>query len=792
MKKMVLFVFMVFFPLLVWGQNLIEKIEIVGNDRVSDETIEYYVTVRAGDFYNRDQLLRDFKVLWSTGFFSNIKIEEDEGQSGRIVRIIVEENPVIKDIVYKTGKKVKEDDIVNRLKEDDSYVMPYSYYSPHRIQRIKKTILDLMAEKGLASAKVEEEINRKGENELEIVIKIDEGPKVRVGEIVFEGPTKLAPGLLKRAFKENRKHGFLSWILGKDTYKENKLSEDLDNLKATFQEHGYMEASIGEPQIVEVTKRSILFKKQTMKKLVIPVNPGTRYSFGEVKIEGNKVFSSDGLLSMVPYEQDKMYSTDVREKAVEKMGELYRNFGYLYAQIIPVENLDPVNKKVNLTFNIYEGEVVYLNRLEFKGNTFTKDKVIRREMMLNEGDRLSLALFKDSILRMKQLGLVEVDQEPTFEQEPGDPTKMNVTLNVTELQRNNIQFTAGYSGYQGTFVALSYSTVNFLGAGENLELMLQYGKRIKNYTFGFTEPWLFDLPINVGFSVHNRYMYYPYLFTQKSKGANFHIAGRLFRYWRASLNYGYEFLDIGAADEEGDDYYPYNPYYGGGYGGYGGYGGGYGYSPYYYGGGYTYGNYNISSITPSIYRNTVDSPLTPSQGTLYMVSCKFAGGILGGDISLIKPRFEWTYYQPIIKNQALGFHIEYQLTKPLKGSEVPFWERYYLGGEQSIRGYDIYTIGPRSESGYNLGGEKALVFNAEYIMPLGGPLYAILFYDVGNAFARDENVSLRNLYSSSGLEMRIFVPAIRVPFRLIFAYNSHRIRQGDTNFAFRFAIGTTF
>ena len=177
--------------------------------------------------------------------------------------------------------------------------MPYSYYSPHRIQRIKKAILDLMAEKGLASAKVEEEVNRKGKNELEIVIKIDEGPKVRVGEIEFEGPTKLAPGFLKRAFKENRNHGFLSWILGKDTYKENKLSEDLENLKATFQEHGYMEASIGEPKIVEITKRSILFKKQTMKKLVIPVNPGTRYSFGEVKIEGNKVFSSEGLLSMV-------------------------------------------------------------------------------------------------------------------------------------------------------------------------------------------------------------------------------------------------------------------------------------------------------------------------------------------------------------------------------------------------------------------------------------------------------------------------------------------------------------
>jgi outer membrane protein insertion porin family len=180
---------------------------------------------------------------------------------------------------------------------------------------------------------------------------------------------------------------------------------------------------------------------------------------------------------------------------------------------------------------------------------------------------------------------------------------------------------------------------------------------------------------------------------------------------------------------------------------------------------------------------------------MYMISLKYAGTFLGGEIHMIKPRFEFTHFQPIIKGQSLGFHIEYSYVKPLRNSEVPFWERYFLGGERNIRGYEIYTIGPRDEQGSNIGGLKSMVINAEYILHVGGqdsPLYLIAFHDMGNAYSQDERLSLKNMYMSSGVEARIFVPALRVPFRLIFSYNNRRIYRDDSNFAFRFAIGTTF
>jgi len=772
MKKIILAVILSSLPLFLLGQEKVEKIEIIGNNRVTRDTILYYFSSKEGDYFSRDLLKKDFRILWSTGFFSNIKMEEENGARGKIVKVIVEENPVIKNISYKTGKKLKEDDIVNKLKEKDEYILPYSYYRPYKVQKIKKTIQELLLEKGLHAGNVRVKTEKTGKNEVEILFDIDEGPKMRVGKIEFIGKTKLPESVLRSAVKENKKHDLISWITGKDVFKQSKLKEDIANIKKKLQENGYMEATIGEPRIEEITKRNIFLKKQKMKKIVIPVNVGYRYTVGEVKIEGNKSIATKFLRQLIRLKKGDVYSTKFKEKSIEDMGELYRGGGFLYSQVIPVESLDPKRKLVNITFNIYEGEMAYLHRLEFKGNIYTKDKVIRREILLREGDRFSLSLFKDSILRIKQLGLVDLEKEPDIMPNPDDPTQIDVTLNVKELQRNNIQFTAGYSGYEGTFIALSYSTVNFLGAGENLEFMVQHGKRVKNYMFGFSEPYVFDYPLSIGFNIYDRKIILPYLYNRRGKGIDFVVGARIKGYWRTNVTYSYEYVNIELPSEGGEgSYFGYDPIYSSMYG---------------------LGKYAISSIMPTIYRSTVDSPLTPTRGAMYLASCKFSGKFLGGEVSLIKPRFEWSFFHPILRNHVIGFHLEYQFVKPFSGSELPFWERFYLGGERSIRGYEIYSIGPRSIGGTNIGGDKSLVFNAEYIIKVGGPLYAIFFYDVGNAFAPEQKISLKNLFVSTGLEMRIFVPALRIPFRLIFAYNNPKIYPEDSNFAFRFAVGTTF
>lgn len=771
MRRLSLFILIIFVFLTssLSAQQIIEKIEVIGNDRISQETIIYYLSSREGDFYNEALLKKDFKVLWSTGFFSNLRIEEQDGNRGKIIRIFVEESPVIKSVIFRTGKKVKENDIVNKLKEKDEFIAAHSHYNPYRVQKAKRTIKELLEDKGLQAARIEAELVTRANNEVDLVFRINEGARLRVGEVVFVGRTKIPDGFLIEAIKANRQHNLLNLIGNKDVFKKNKIEENLAEIKKKLQEYGYMEATVGEPRFEEITKKNALFSRQKMMRIIIPIDPGHVYRTGEIKIEGNKFFTTKYLQTLVKLQPGDIYSSKRREKTVESMGESYRNFAFLYAQIIPVENLDPKKKVVNVTFNIQEGEVAFLRRLEFKGNTFTKDKVLRREFLLREGDRFSLAIFKDSLLRLKQLGLVDVEKEPDIKPDPENPTQIDVNLNVKELQRNNIQFTAGYSGYEGSFVAFSYSTVNFLGAGETLDLTLQHGKRVKNYSFGMSQPYIFDKPMTVGFSIFDRKVTIPYLYTQFAKGIRLMYGTRIYGYLRFNLNYSFQkqIMEVPSyQDEEGQQYY-YNPYF------------------------YP-GKYFVSALEPMLYRSTIDSPLTPSRGTMYTVAFRYAGSFLGGGVHLYRPRFEFARYQPLFARHVLGLHVEYQFIRPLDNHEVPYWERFFLGGEQSIRGYEYFTIGPRDEKNILIGGTKSLVANVEYIIPLGGPLYAILFYDVGNALQKSEKFNPKNMYSSAGLEMRVFVPALRVPFRLIFAYNNRKIYLDDSNFAFRFAVGTTF
>ena len=770
-KKLAVALVLLLLPGFLAAQEILEKIEITGNDRVTVETILYYLSSREGDPYEADRFRRDFRVLWSTGFFSNIVLEESTGARGKILKITVEEAPVVRAVTYKTGKKVKEKDIVDKLKEKDQSILPYSYYSPFKVQRIKDTITDLLFEKGLLASKIEVEVVKQGKNEVDVQIRVDEGPKVRVGDVVFEGVAKVPTGNLTWAMKDNRPHSLFNFIAGKDVYKANKVEESVDLLRKRYQEMGYMEASVGQPRTEEFVKRSVFFKKQKMMRLVFPVTPGYLYRTGEIKIEGSKTLNVKYLRSLIKLETGDVYSTKVREKSAEDISEVFRDGGFVYVQVIPVENLDPKRKVVNLTLNVAEGEIAYLNRLEFRGNNYTKDKVIRREMMLREGDRFSLAMFKNSILRIKQLGLVDLEKDPDIKPDPTDPTKMDVQVNVKELQRTNIQFTAGYSGYEGTFVAFSYSTVNFLGAGETLELGIQQGKLVKNYSFGFSEPYVFDKPITAGFNVYKRDLHYPW-FWRKGAGIDLSLGARLWGMWRANLVYNFENVKMTVSDSEEftlpTSYYMY----------------------------YSNQKYNMSSITPMLYRSTIDSPLTPTRGTLYSASLKYSFPFLSGDVFLLKPMVEFTHYQPVIgrgsKAHVIGVHAQYQVIKALKGSQIPYWERTFLGGERSIRGYEVYSIGPVDANGYNVGGTESLVLNAEYIIPVGGPLYAILFYDRGNAIAYEDKLRWGNMYSSMGLEARLFIPALRVPFRLIFSYNNKKVYSTDPDFAFRFAVGTTF
>ncbi len=765
MKKLIIFLILWISGIVGFSSELIEKIEIIGNKRVSKDTVLFYMKSREGNIFERETVYSDFKNLWSTGFFSDIRIEKENGNTGCILKIYLEENPVVKSIEYKKSKSVKEEDIRNKLKEKNISLLPYSYYSPYKVMKVEETIKEILQSKGLVNGKVQTK-TKKEKGEIEIVFEIDEGSKIRVGEIVFEGNKSLSSGALRKGMKEIKKHGIISWITSKDVYSQEKLEKGIEKLKEYYQSKGFMEVRIGKPRTEQIKKRNIFFSKKDMLKIIIPVEEGPQYRLGSVKIVGNKVVPTKVLETILKMKKGYVYNVKKRNKGIEEIQKLYGEGGYFYAQIMPIENLDPEKRLVHLELHVQENEQCYLGKLEFKGNTFTKDFVIRREWLLREGDIFNTRLFELSLKRVKQLGLVDFEKFPDVKPDPSDQKKINVTLEVKELQRSSIQFTGGYSGLEGPFVAVSYQTVNFLGGGETLDVVLQTAKRGRNYRLGFSEPFLFDLPMTVGINLYNSSLQYPELFTRRDKGIDFTFASRIYRFLRFDFSYTNAFIEMRDVNE--------NLLYS---------------APWYY---WNIGKQRLSSITPTIYYSSIDSPLDPTEGSLYLLSVKYSGTFLGGDVHLWKPTIEWKHFRRIWKNHVIGLHFEGSVVKPLRDQEIPYWERLYMGGDYTLRGFEYYTIGPRNETGTLLGGDKSIVFNFEYQIPLGGPLKAVLFHDVGNVYGIGKKINLKDMYSCSGLEARIFVPQLRVPIRLIFSYNPRLAKPGDSHYAFRFAIGTTF
>jgi len=770
MKKSLIWIILVFSTTLFLAGETIERIVIEGNKKVSRDTMLFYVKSRENGPYIDNQLRDDFKSLWNTGFFENISIESENGTTGKIVKIIVQENLLISSITYKTGKKIKESDIVDKLQENNIVLMPFSYFNPSRIRRVEMIIKNMLADKGYTEGKVNIE-TRMENDQMALTINVIQGPKTKIGWVEFPGikGEPISNRFLRHGMKNNKVNSLLSSLGSKDVFNKDKIEEDLEGVKLKLQEKGYLEAKVGQPSFSSRRKQNTFGRIQNMLKIIIPVEPGPRYKLGNVNIEGNKIIRSDFLASMMKLKKGKTYNIKKRNKILEEIRKIYGSLGYIYAQVVPVDNLDPVKRVADLTVRISEGEIAYVGKLEFKGNTYTRDHVIRREWFLREGGRLNMNALESSITRMKQLGLVTIEKMPEVKPDPADPQKVDIIAEVKELNRQMINFQVGYSGYDGLFVALGYSTQNFMGMGETVGINLQSGTRSKQYSLNFTEPYLFNVA-NMGFSIYKTSIRIPNYYTRSGEGFNLSTSFRFWRYWGSSFYYSFENVQM---DEVNEEIFPSDSYY-----------------YYLYFG--EEGKRKISSISPTLYYSTVDSPLFPTRGVKYLLSYRYSGGFLGGDVNMHKTKLQFVKFFPIGKRHTFGIQLVYEGIKKFGNKDIPRYERFFLGGEQSIRGFDIYRIGPRDPRGYVFGGNKAFHLNLEYSIPFNQQLACVFFFDMGNAYDFNFPINFKDVYSSMGMELKLFVPMLNVPFRLIFAYNPRKVENEDSNFIFRFAVGPSF
>ncbi len=480
---------------------------------------------------------------------------------------------------------------------------------------------------------------------------------------------------------------------------------------------------------------------------------------------------------------------------------------------------------VNVTMRMEEGKQYFINRITFVGNTTTRDNVIRREVRLFEGGIFNTEALKYSVRRINQLGYFKpLEAEAVDVQKvPDAENKVDLKLKVEEQNRNQITFGAGVSQYEGFFGQLAFQTSNFMGRGETFSVSLQQGNRAKNYQVGFTEPFLFDRPITAGVDVFNQEIQYLGAYTQASAGANTVWGFPAGPFSRFFVSYSYQNVKVKdlnplyrtAATIGNNPFLADSLLLGEG------------------------GSRRISKIGPSWVYNTVDNPIFPTTGRRYALNFDLAG--LGGNSSFYSGKAEGVWYLKQTSRTSFGFRGAAEYISPYGSTqELPIFEKLFLGGEYSIRGFDIRSVGPRDPvTGLVIGGNKSLLFNAEYLISIAGPVRLVLFYDAGQVRDTGENFAwmepvtrqvtvgglipfsgdpyqqlglLRNplpirtdtigmtsaFKTSTGAEIRFFMPVLNVPFRLIFAMNPQRGNVLDNNlqpekeFKFRFAVGTTF
>jgi outer membrane protein insertion porin family len=775
-----------FLPGLAAAQELIQEIQIHGNRRIPAETIRARIFSRAGDVYDEAALQRDFNSLWNTNFFEDVRFEREEAPKGWRVHIYIKEKPTIRAIDYKGLSSVSVSDVLDRYKERKVGLTVENQYDPTKIKKAEVVLKELLSEHGHQFATIRSEVRPIPPASVGLTFIIKEGPKVKVGNIRFEGNKHIGSKELRRAMKNLKPIGvphsiFLEGIIHK-TYDATKLNEDAERVRNAYQMRGYFKALVEEPK-TKVKDTGGLHIPLILKgggkavDITIPIEEGERYRLGGITFKGNKAIKDAALLrSLFPMKDGDIFNTDNIRKGLENLRKGYGELGYINFTSVPDTQIDDDKKLIRLEMDLDEGKPFYIRRIEFVGNQTTRDKVIRRELAVEEGGIFNGRAWEFSILRLNQLGYFEQlkpeeDSERRLNEKEGT---VDLTLKVKEKGKNSVGLTGGVSGLSGSFIGLNYETNNFLGLGETLRIEANVGDLERNVLFGFTEPYMFDRPLQFGFTVYARKFNYNQArqvaiaqgiplnlpssildqlqnYNTSSKGVTTSLSYPLKRSLkRLGLTYSLDSTSVTVFSDASRSLFEQLAFRG-------------------IAGPAALNGVITSKLVPSYSVSTIDNPQRAHRGRSLFVGGEIAG--LGGNVRYIRPIVEFKYFRPMNKDRnTLGVRFQGSFMTGYAGRVAPPFQRFYIGGDTDLRGFDVRAVSPVAflvdkidfpllnpdgtsvpKDPTNLrrgvwtvpipvnhlvfpGGDTSLISNIEYRIPIVGPVTLAVFTDFGMNF----------------------------------------------------------
>lgn len=730
----------------ILGQEKVARLNVKGNRRIEKDAILGVMQTREGEPVKPARLREDLKAVYKMGYFTDVKMDVTDTPEGLVLTVLVKEKPAIKEIVTKGNRKVKHDKILEVMD-----IKPFSVASEGSIRENINKIKNMYREKGFYEVNIDYELVPVTNTEVNLVLKIDEGGKKVVKEIKFEGNEHFKAKELRGVMETKEKSFFfvLNWLTGSGKLSKDVLERDAEKLAAFYYNHGYIKAKVAEPK-VDVRGKYIY--------ITIAIQEGPQYKVGKVDFQGDLLEDKEQLAKKIGITKQKIYSRETLQTDMTTLSDLYADQGYANADIAPLIKENDQELKVDVTFDIHKGNKVYFERIDIAGNIKTRDKVIRRELRVYEQDLFSATKLKESTKNLRRL---EYFEDVNFNTTPGSsPDRMNLKITVKERPTGTFGVGAGYSTQDRLVGMVEISQNNLFGRGQQLKVQGIVGAISRRYRASFTEPYLFDRPLSAGIDAFNWERAYTE-YTRLSAGGNLRLSHPMkWKYTRLFWLYRYEYVKLkDLAPNPAASIVQAAKLH------------------------------NTSATGFTFRRDSRDSLFSPTKGSDNSVGVEMAG--IGGDVAFMRYIAESGWYIPIKWGMVGVLHARGGFMQNLPGlGQLPVYEKFYLGGIDTIRGFRYADISPRDPvTNERIGGDKFIQLNQEIRFPLYKKLgiMGTVFFDAGNVYGRGQREPF--LRPTVGGGVRWFSPM--GPLRVEWGYNLTR-KQGERSSVWEFTMGGSF
>jgi outer membrane protein insertion porin family len=724
-------------------QPVVTSIEVKGLKRIEEGSIKAKISQKIGEPLSNERTSDDIKAIFKMGYFDDVKVNIEPFEGGLKLIYIVEEKPTIIKVDFQGNKEYDDSRLKEKITLTSGAISDITLINDNAIK-----LRAFYEDEGYYLAKVVPVLRKAGKGEVVVTFQIDEGEKVKIREIRIEGNKKLSANNIKDAMK-TKVRGMLSFITGTGYYKKEEMKADVDRIRDLYYNNGYLKVTVGEPVL------QLIDDKKGMK-ISIQVSEGEQFRVSSVEIAGNKVYKEEELRMLIKFSAGKVFDKSVLTKDVASISEKYSNNGYALVSVFPDIVPDEDKKTVRVVLKISEGDKYTVGKISISGNTKTRDKVIRREIRLDEGDTFDASSLKRSYERLNNLQFfetVDIAPKPRHEEKIVD-----LDVAVKEKSTGSISVGGGYSSIDHFVTMLDVAQTNLDGTGRGLKLKGELGGKSSFYELAYKDPWFMDKPLFLNASIYKTYRVYGD-FNSKATGFSVSLSKNFWEYWACSLGYNLEQANIYnvsstassiVTDQEGTKV--------------------------------------TSAISPALARDTRDNYQDPSRGSRNSLGITFAG--LGGSNDYIKALADSSWYFPVTSATTFMVRGRIGYAEGLFGKELPLYQRFYIGDINSVRGINYGDAGPKDVNGQPFGGLRELIFNTEYIFPIAAQykFKGLVFFDAGRAYGANETIGT-NLDYTSGFGIRWVSPM--GPIRVEWGYNLNR-KPGEASSKVGFTFGSAF